>query len=62
MSLFYTMAYWVEFTPWERAAMHPPATRMTPPFSCWRGDRAVEVRSRAGRAGAMSKRRLQVGK
>lgn len=27
MSLFYTMAYWLGFTPWEHAATHPPAAR-----------------------------------
>lgn len=27
MSLFYTMAYWLGFTPWEAAATHPPAAR-----------------------------------
>ncbi len=27
MSLFYTVAYWLGFTPWERAATYPPAAR-----------------------------------
>jgi SAM-dependent methyltransferase len=27
MSLFYTMAYWLGFAPWEHAATHPPAVR-----------------------------------
>jgi SAM-dependent methyltransferase len=27
MSLFYTVAYWLGFAPWERAASHPPAAR-----------------------------------
>ena len=27
MSLFYTAAYWLGFTPWEAAATHPPAAR-----------------------------------
>lgn len=27
MSLFYTMAYWFGFTPWEHAATHAPAAR-----------------------------------
>jgi SAM-dependent methyltransferase len=27
MNLFYTIAYWLGFTPWEAAANHPPAAR-----------------------------------
>lgn len=27
MSLFYTVAYWLGYTPWEEAATHPPAAR-----------------------------------
>jgi SAM-dependent methyltransferase len=27
MNLFYTVAYWLGFTPWEHAATHPPAVR-----------------------------------
>jgi SAM-dependent methyltransferase len=27
MSLFYTVAYWLGFAPWEHAATHPPAAR-----------------------------------
>lgn len=27
MSLFYTAAYWLGFTPWEHAAAHPTAAR-----------------------------------
>jgi len=27
MSVFYTMAYWMGFTPWEKAATHPAAAR-----------------------------------
>ena len=25
MSLFYKIAFWLGFTPWEQAATHPPA-------------------------------------
>lgn len=27
MNLFYTVAYWLRFTPWEHASTHPPAAR-----------------------------------